>query len=212
MPLAIDTAGHGLYDSQEKNYFGLPYPSLDPKPSGKTILVWGGSSSVGAITIQFAVASGCKVVAVASKRNHEFVKKLGASEALDYNDSSVVEHTVQATRSVGGEFLGVYDAISTEASYKHVLPILKELGGGILATTLPPPKELPGGIKAGNVFAINHEVLDPLWANYIPQALEQGKLKAVPEPMVVGKGLEHVQKGLDANKAGVSAKKVVIEL
>lgn len=50
-----------------------------------------------------------------------------------------------------------------------------------------------------------------LGADYINPALEQGKLQCLPEPLVIGKGLDAVQKGLDKNKEGVSAKKVVIE-
>ena len=69
----------------------------------------------------------------------------------------------------------------------------------------------PDGVKVGNVFGIN-EVTHPVWKDYLPQALQQGKLKCVPEPLVIGKGLESLQKGCDKNKEGVSAKKVVIEL
>ncbi|KAK4499172.1 hypothetical protein PRZ48_009685 [Zasmidium cellare] len=212
LPLALDTAGHGLYDSQEKGFLGLDYPSLNPKPSGKTILVWGGSSSVGALAIQLATASGAKVISVASKHNLDFLKSLGAVEALDYNTPSIVDDVVKAIKSVGGDFAGIYDAISVEASYKYVLPIAEKLGGTNVATTLPPPQDLPALVKAANVFAINKDVNGPLWEKYVTPALEQGKLKAVPEALVVGKGLESVQKGFDTNKAGVSAKKVVVEL
>ncbi|KAF7198413.1 Dehydrogenase orsE [Pseudocercospora fuligena] len=210
LPLAIDTAGHGLY-AKKDGFFGLPYPSLEPKSIGKTIVVWGGSSSVGALAVQLATASGVKVVAVASKHNHEFVKKLGASEAIDYNDPNVVDDVVKAVKAAGGDFIGVYDAISLESSFKHVVPIAEKLGGGTVSTTLPGPENKPSSIKFGNVFAID-AVNHPLWENYVTPALEQGKLRAVPEPLVIGKGLESVQKGLDKNKAGVSAKKVVVEL
>ena len=189
----------------------MPYPSLNPQPLNKTILVWGGSSSVGALAIQLATASGAKVVAVASKHNHDFVKKLGAVEALDYKDPSIVEDAVKAIKAAGGEFVGVYDAIANEGSLKFVFPIAEKLGGANVAGTLPPPENVPESVKYGNVFAIN-EVNNPIWEKYVTQALEEGKLLAVPEPLVVGKGLENVQKGLDTNKAGVSAKKVVVEL
>ena len=152
------------------------------------------------------------MIAVASSHNHDFVKSLGASSAFDYKSSSVIDDVVKAVNDTGANnFYGVYDAISTADSYKITVPILEKLGQGNLATTLPGPENLPKASKTGNVFAIS-EVTYPLWSSYITQALEQGKLKAVPEPQVVGKGLEYVQKGLDANKAGVSAKKVVIEL
>ncbi|CZT17671.1 related to oxidoreductase [Ramularia collo-cygni] len=210
LPLAIDTAAVGLY-SKDKGFLGLQYPSLNPTSSGKTIVVWGGSASVGTAVIQLAVASGAKVVAVASKHNHDFVKSLGASEAVDYNNPSVVEDVVKAVQSIGGDFAGAYDAISNEASYKYVAPIVEKLGGGSVAIVLPPPQEGPENVQFGSVFGVS-PITHQIWSEYLGPALEQGKLKAVPEPLVVGKGLESVQKGLDTNKAGVSAKKVVIEL
>lgn len=39
----------------------LPFPSLDPTSIGKTLVVYGGSSSVGAMTIQLAKAAGTYV-------------------------------------------------------------------------------------------------------------------------------------------------------
>lgn len=212
LPLAIDTAAVGLFGDKSKGFFGLSYPSLNPSTSGKTIVVWGGSSSVGTATIQLAAASGTKVVAVAGKHNHAFVKSLGASEAVDYKDPSVVEDVVKAVKSLGGDFVGVYDAISTDDSYKSTIPIVEKLGGGSLAIVLPPPeKGGPESVKFASIFGVD-ALTHPIWRDYLVPALEQGKLRAVPEPMVVGKGLENIQKGLDTNKAGVSAKKVIVEL
>jgi len=48
LPLSISTAAAGLY-----KVLKLPFPALDPKPTGKTILIWGGSSSCGASAIQY---------------------------------------------------------------------------------------------------------------------------------------------------------------
>ena len=96
-------------------------------------------------------------------------------------------------------------------SYRYVLPVLEELGGGNLATVLLPPKEIASNVKVGHIFAID-PITHPLWANYITTALEHGLLKCLPEPLIVGKGLENIQEGLYVNKRGVSAQKVVIEL
>lgn len=79
LPLGFDTAATGLYDAKDKGCLALEYPSLNPKPSGKTIVVYGGSSSVGTQAIMLAVASGAKVVAVASEHNFDFCKSLGAT-------------------------------------------------------------------------------------------------------------------------------------
>lgn len=212
LPLAIDTATHGLLDSREKGFLELPFPSLNPTPSGKTLLIWGGSSSVGAVAIQLAVAGGSKVVAVASKRNHDFVTKLGASAVIDYNDPNVVEDVIKALQALGGEFAGIYDAISTAESYKFTVPIAEKVNAPSMATVLPSPENLPAGTKGSSIFTMQPQLLGPVWKDFVTPALEQGKLKTVPEPLVVGKGLDSVQKGLDTNKAGVSARKVVIEL
>lgn len=49
-----------------------------------------------------------------------------------------------------------------------------------------------------------------IWRDYVPAALATGQLQAKPDPLVVGSGLDDVQKALDAQMAGVSAKKVVV--
>ncbi|KAF8892618.1 chaperonin 10-like protein [Infundibulicybe gibba] len=48
--------------------------------AGQTIFINGGSTSVGAYAIQIAKAYGAKVVAAASGKNEEFVRKMGADE------------------------------------------------------------------------------------------------------------------------------------
>jgi len=52
LPLAISTAATALF-----RHLKLPHPSLNPKPTGKTVLIWGGSSSVGSSAIQYAYPS-----------------------------------------------------------------------------------------------------------------------------------------------------------
>jgi len=44
IPLGVSTAASALF---QKDYLALEYPSLSPTPTGKTLLVWSGSSSVG---------------------------------------------------------------------------------------------------------------------------------------------------------------------
>jgi hypothetical protein len=59
---------------------------------------------------------------------------------------------------------------------------------------------------------VKDEVSKAVWEDYVPGALADGSLQCSPEPLVIGKGLEKVQKGCDLNRAGVSAKKVIVEL
>lgn len=107
MPLALSTAAAGLY---QKGYLELPLPtSPPPASSGKTLLVWGGSSSVGSAAIQLAVASGIDVVTTASPRNFGHCRRLGAREVLDYNSPAVIEDVVTILKKrgqVAGAFAG----------------------------------------------------------------------------------------------------------
>ena len=52
----------------------------------------------------------------------------------------------------------------------------------------------------------------PVWETFVGPALASGQLKCLPEPLVIGKGIESLQAALDKLKGGVSAQKVVIEL
>lgn len=93
LPLALSTAACGLF---QKDHLALNYPSATPKPTGKTLLIWGGSTSVGSNAIQLAVAAGYEVITTSSPRNFGYVKRLGARQVFDYNSPTVVADIVGA--------------------------------------------------------------------------------------------------------------------
>lgn len=71
------------------------------------------------------------------------------------------------------------------------------------------------GVKTAFIFAsslVENGVGKMIYEDFLPRALEAGEFVAAPDPMVVGKGLEFVNAGLEMQKQGVSAKKVVISL
>ncbi|KAK5702216.1 hypothetical protein LTR17_022524 [Elasticomyces elasticus] len=184
-------------------------PSLTPTKTGKTIIVYGGSSSVGCMATQLATAAGVGVITLASKQNHGLCRSCGATDVFDYHDADVVEKVVEAIGS--DNFIGIYDAIGEPTCYAHDLAILEKLGGGFFARVFPPPEKLPDNVKAKHVFGMR-EWAFPIWDDFIAPALESGLLKCSPESLVVGKWLESVQLGFDKLKAGVSAPKIVVEL
>ncbi|KAK5947564.1 hypothetical protein PMZ80_001717 [Knufia obscura] len=190
----------------------LPYPSLQgAKSIGKTLVVYGGSSSTGSMTTQLATAAGINVITVTGAKNFDMSKRCSASQVIERNDTSVVDKVVEAVKNAGGEFVGIFDAIGTPETYANDVEILKKLGGGHLACVHPPPGDLPENVKAGMIFAVN-DVATPVWKEYVTPALQEGKLLCLPPPTVVGKGLEHINEALKISKAGVSATKVVVEL
>ncbi|OJJ55808.1 hypothetical protein ASPSYDRAFT_92020 [Aspergillus sydowii CBS 593.65] len=191
----------------------LPYPTLDTpvKPLGKTIVIYGGSSSVGSMTTQIATAAGINVIAIAGAHNFNFSKRCGATEVFDHKDPAVAQKVIAAVQQTGNEFIGIFDAVSTPETYANDLVILDKLGGGHLAAVHPPPADVPENVKAGMIFAVN-DIATPVWEDFVTPALESGRIQCLPRPTVVGKGLENVDEALKKCKAGVSATKLVVEL
>jgi threonine dehydrogenase-like Zn-dependent dehydrogenase len=101
LPLGLSTAACGLF---QKDFLAMNAPSAAPAPTGKTLLVWGGSTSVGSNAIQLAVAAGYEVIATASPRNFDYVKRLGARAAFDYRSRTVISDIVSALQ--GREIVG----------------------------------------------------------------------------------------------------------
>lgn len=115
LPLALSTAACGLF---QKDQLALQYPSITPKTTGQTLLVWGGSTSVGSNAIQLAVAAGYEVITTASPHNFEYVKHLGASQVFDYRSKTVVDDIIGAFKgktSAGALAIGTGSADSCVA-------------------------------------------------------------------------------------------------
>jgi len=91
LPLALSTAACGLFQTDQ---LALQCPSATPRPTGQTVLVWGGSTSVGSNAIQLAVAAG--YITTSSPRNFDYVTKLGASQVFDYHSETVVDDVIEA--------------------------------------------------------------------------------------------------------------------
>ncbi|PWY88646.1 GroES-like protein [Aspergillus sclerotioniger CBS 115572] len=217
LPQAISTAAAGLF---LKESLDLPIPSASAgvvKPTGKkSILIWGGASSVGATAIQFADAVGLTVITTASAHNHELVKSLGASAVFDYKSSTVVEDLASALTDT--DLVGVFDAISEPSSFELVRAILDQLNVDVRTICVSPydkPTERFAPIFISSNFLTcdsNKYVADGIWRDFVSEALENKRLKPKPDPEVVGKALEDIQDGVDVLKKGVSAKKLVVTL
>lgn len=140
LPLGLSTSIVGLFELLK-----LDLPSLDAAKKQETVLIWGGSSSMGSTAIQLAVAAGYDVVSTASPRNHEYVKALGAQEVFDHTDPEAIANISKKleSRTVAGAF----DCIGEETTTKASATILSQVGGGVLATVLPPPSDLPANVQ-----------------------------------------------------------------
>lgn len=210
LPLGVSTSIMGLYAPETLE---LDYPSLDPKPQGQAILVWGGSSSVGSNVIQLAANAGYEVIATASKHNFDHVRKLGATAVFDYHEPTIIEDLVAALN--GKTLKGAFDAVGLpETTVPLAKALLQTEGAKKLVSVLGPPADLPEGIAFKMAWAIvgSPELGLAIYQKFLPEALAKGVYVPFPEPEVVGKGLEEIQNGMDVLSKGVSAKKIVVSL
>lgn len=226
LPLSISTAASSLFVELR-----LQYPTMNAKPTGKTVFVWGGASSCGSSTIQLATAAGYKVATTASKANHQFVKDLGATSVFDYHDSDVVEQ-IQKVLQPGD---AVVDCIGSEETQTACGKILGSIGGGKLPTLLWVNGQFPDNVNTVQGTQLHHkqlisyvlttlavnglapgvsnpEVGDAVWRKYLPEALASGRLQAKPDPFIIEGGLKKIPEAVAMQKAGVSAKKIVVEI
>ena len=105
--------------------------------SGQRVLIHGGAGGVGHYAVQFAAAAGAHVVATASGQDLDFVRSLGAKEAIDYKAQRFEEET--------GEIDLVIDLVAGETrerSWKVLKP------GGLIVSTLGEP-EIPSDATKG---------------------------------------------------------------
>lgn len=212
LPLAVVTAASCLF---LPGTLQLEMPPSS-KGKGKTLLVWGASSSVGSCGIQLAVAAGYEVVGVASRHNHAFVKSIGATECFDQKDLSLVNDMIGFLK--GKDVVGAYDAISKEGTLHTLCDVLAAGDGAKLICGVMPGAEAfaTNGVKIvtnfGAVQSFESKVGPHIWHTFLEPALAAGKFQYKPDPVIVGQGLESIQKACDLLAEGVSAKKLVVTL
>ncbi|KAJ5797432.1 uncharacterized protein N7503_006728 [Penicillium pulvis] len=99
LPIPLLTAWEALVD----------HGALKSHESGKRVLVTGASGAVGTYAVQFAAqAFNAHVIALASSRNHEMLRRLGASEVFDYGVTdweNKIADVDMVLDTVGGDIL-----------------------------------------------------------------------------------------------------------
>jgi NADPH:quinone reductase-like Zn-dependent oxidoreductase len=74
--------------------------------AGETILIQGGAGGVAAFAIQLSKHLGARVITTASASNHDYLRKIGADEIIDYNAvdfTDVVKDCDTVFDTVGGD-------------------------------------------------------------------------------------------------------------
>ena len=239
LPLGLSTAACGLF---ERDQLALDYPREPAKRTAKTLLVWGGSTSVGANAIQLAVAAGYDVITTCSPRNFDFVKQLGAAAAFDYRDPYVVRDLIAAltgtsiagalavgpgsaqacvdvvAASNGNKFVSMvtypidFPSLTGPPSFGFRIAMIGSFIRFLLRVVL---KARLKAVRAKFVFGSSlafNDVGAAMYERYLPDALAQGRYIAAPAPQVHGSGFAAIQAALDTQRKGVSASKIVVSL
>ncbi|KAJ4359281.1 hypothetical protein N0V95_002292 [Ascochyta clinopodiicola] len=207
-----------------KSALNLHWPTIPASPlpaseQGKKILIWGGSSAMGSLSISYAKQAGYTVISTSSKHNFNLLKSLGADYVFDHSDPA----TVDAVRDLFPIDYW-FDTISLKSTVSTILGILAPEGEPAtkanILLLLPPAwigiEHFPEGVTTQFHRFSTHAPENAEWhqhflgpGGFMEQAIKGGVIKGVPAE-VLG-GLDQVEAGIDAVHSGVSGKKIVIE-
>jgi NADPH:quinone reductase-like Zn-dependent oxidoreductase len=184
IPLAALTAWQALNDGAKLS-------------AGQTLLIHGAAGGVGTFAVQFAKMKGARVIATASKKNHDFLRSLGVDETIDYNTTKFedVVHGVDA----------VLDTITGE-TMERSWQVMKK--GGILVSILEPPspeKAAAHGVRCHHTFVQGN--LDQL--NEITKLVDAGKLKVIIEKVFP---LAEARAAQESNATGHTRGKIALRV
>jgi NADPH:quinone reductase-like Zn-dependent oxidoreductase len=108
---------------------------------GETIVVSGAGGAVGSATVQFAAASGARVVATARAEDAEWCLSAGAHAVFDYSDPDLWSRIAAATPAG----VDIFFETSRHYAFEQTLPLLAHGGRFVLITgigsTVPVPLE-----------------------------------------------------------------------
>ncbi|EIW84972.1 NAD(P)-binding protein [Coniophora puteana RWD-64-598 SS2] len=155
--------------------------------SGQTVLINGGSTSVGIVAIQIAKWIGANIVVSASHRNEEFVRSLGVDEVVDYTKKPLAQHFTENPPSP--KFDIIFDAVglTDQSLYRESEAYLKPEGafvstgpvlGGLPSMILQSirPSWLGGTKRTWKLVGVEQNVAD---FKKIQELLVTGDLKPV---------------------------------
>lgn len=110
---------------------------------GQRLLITGGSGGVGSLAVQIAKAAGAHVTAMASGRNADFVRGLGADVFIDY--------TAQPFEQVVRDMDVVFDTVGGD-TFHRAFSTLKQSGFLVTSVAFPTEEDGRRGVGVGRVF------------------------------------------------------------
>ncbi|KAF2432605.1 GroES-like protein [Tothia fuscella] len=196
---------------------GLDRPPLSGSAStnGKKLLVYGGSSSIGGLAVQYATQAGYTVITTSSLRNMSTVEQYGAAKVINHTQKT---ENILAAIEAEGPYDGIFDTIALPSVVGILSKYLEAHGGGVIYAVQPPPDDLPAGVER-KFFTYpglledeaNDEIRKWLFEEYLPKSLAEKRIIPTKVEKVSG-GLCAIQGVLDKyNSTGVSGVKLVVD-
>ncbi|HEV8581384.1 MAG TPA: NAD(P)-dependent alcohol dehydrogenase [Thermoanaerobaculia bacterium] len=194
LPMAGLTALQGLRDKGEL-------------VAGERVAINGAAGGVGHFAVQVAAALGAHVTAVASGRNLEFVRSLGAHEAIDYEEEEFTAR--DETWDV------IFDLVGNR-SFADCEEVLSR-NGGIYISTVPSARlflsvaaatlgGLLGQRKRGRFVKVQYRGED---LTLLARLAEQGELRPVIQEVFP---LEEARKAHEISEAGHVSGKLAVRV
>lgn len=212
--VGISTVCQGLYQA-----LGLrkPWDQAASSDSRQQIFIYGGSTAMGILGIQYAVASGYRVATTCSPHNFEYVKSLGADAVFDYRSPTLVDDT-RAWASDDESLTMAWDCVASTETAKICAAALSRTKNGHYRSLIPVPEEV--------VRDVNERVdAGFTWAyTAIGEAFEKGHpVPAVPQDYVEAREFWELSRGLlaegrikpakaDVNRGGKGLEGVLVGL
>ena len=178
-----------------------PFPAAGSKEKKSKVLVYGGSSPLGALAVKYIVDLGHEVVTTSSPGAFDWVSGHGAKVVLDHTKApGEVLSELKANSPFSG---GIFDAIGTPPVTALLSSLLTDLeGGGKYFTVFPLlPNNPPLQPNIERIFTSyyhafteedNKELRNWTYGTYIPQGLKKGWIIPTRVEKVMG-GLGAVQ-------------------
>ncbi|KAF8608438.1 GroES-like protein [Ceratobasidium sp. AG-I] len=210
IPLGSITSVAGLFQKS-----GVAFPENGPTTSKKSILILGGSSSLGQYAIQLArIAGFSTIVTTASAQHAEHLKSLGATHVFDRNAN--VKTVQQAFPTPPTLAFNPIGSPETQSFALDVLIAPAPTPGAHFSSVSPLSDELKaksaaGGVATHQVFGSSHkfrEMAIPFWRS-VAKWIEEGTYVPNRVQLVEG-GLAAIPEALDLSRKGVSGVKIVI--
>jgi NADPH:quinone reductase-like Zn-dependent oxidoreductase len=183
LPLAGSTAWQAMFDEARL-------------AAGQRLLITNSSGGVGSLAVQFAKVHGAHVTAVASTRNEEFVRSLGADDFIDYTQHSFEE--------IARDIDVVFDTVGGD-TFQRAFKTLRR--GGFMVTVVA----FPQGEAARFGVGVTRSFTLPSAQNLteIKKLVEAGKVMPHLDAVLP---LSEIKQALALSESGRTRGKIVLTI